>query len=84
MKQFSENELWAFVNRAETIEQIHIADDFLSKLDYLDIDTYCDMMDALAYKEREYHRLQREAEKKAHTDKYGIYHPTNYWNFNRG
>lgn len=74
MKKFTEQELWAFVNRAETIDQIHIADDFLAKLDYLDIDVYCEMMDALAYKEREYHRAVREREIQAHTDKYGIYH----------
>ena len=75
MKRFTEQELWAFVNRAETIDQIHTADAFLAKLDYLDIDVYCEMMDALAYKEREYHRAQREAERRASTDKYGIYHP---------
>lgn len=57
MKRFSEKELWAFVNRADTHEKIQIADDFLSKLDYLDIDVYNDMMDALAYKSRElYHQ----------------------------
>ena len=74
MKRFTEKELWDFVNRAESIEQIHTADNFLSKLDYLDIDVYCEMMDALAYKEREYHRARREAEKQSTTDKYGIWH----------
>lgn len=57
MKRFSEKELWAFVNRADTHEKIQIASDFLTKLDYLDIDVYDEMMNALAYKSRElYHQ----------------------------
>ena len=57
MKRFSEKELWAFVNRADTHEKIQIASDFLTKLDYLDIDVYDNMMNALAYKSRElYHQ----------------------------
>lgn len=56
-RTYTIEELWAFVNRAETHEQIRQADAFLSKLDYLDADTFDDMMDALAYKSRElYHR----------------------------
>ena len=73
---YSNTELWAFVNRAETIDQLHVAADFITKLEYLDIDTYCEMMDALAYKEREYHRAVREREIRENTDKYGVYHWT--------
>ena len=62
MKRFSEKELWAFVNRADTHEKIQIADDFLSKLDYLDIDVYHDMMNALAYKSRELYHQDDEDE----------------------
>ncbi len=57
MKRFSEKELWAFVNRADTHEKIQIANDFLTKLDYLDVDVYDKMMNTLAYKSRElYHQ----------------------------
>lgn len=57
MKRFSEKELWAFVNRADTHEKIQIASDFLTKLEHLDVDVYDDMMNALAYKSRElYHQ----------------------------
>lgn len=62
MREFTEKELWDFVNRAETIDQIQIACDFLTKLDYLDMDVYCEMMDALVYKEREYHRERAKRE----------------------
>lgn len=61
-KRFSEKQLWEFVNRADTHEKIQIADDFLSKLDYLDIEVYNDMMDALAYKSRELYRHDDEDE----------------------
>lgn len=56
MKRFTNSQLWAFVNRADTHEKIQIADAFLSKLDYLNIDVYHEMMDALAYKSRELYR----------------------------
>jgi len=57
MKRFTVRELWAFVNRADTHEKIQIAADFITKQEYLDIDVYNDMMDALAYLSRElYHR----------------------------
>ena len=48
MKRYTEQELWAFVNRADTHEKIQIADKFLTKLDYLSVETYDAMMDALA------------------------------------
>ena len=46
MKRFTEKQLWAFVNRADTHEKIQTAISFLTKLDYLDIDVYDDMMNA--------------------------------------
>jgi len=58
MKRFTVQELWAFVNRANTHEKIQIAADFITRQEYLDIDVYDDMMDALAFKSRElYHRV---------------------------
>lgn len=57
-KKFTETELWSFVNRANSIDKIQIASDFISKLDYLNIDVYHDMMNALAFKSRElYHHV---------------------------
>ena len=55
-KQYSENELWAFVNRADTHEKVEIAADFITSLDYLDMDVYEEMMDALAFISRELYR----------------------------
>lgn len=62
MKKYSVNELWAFVNRVETDtpeetrRRAGLAMQVLDKCDYLDIDTYNDMMDAIAYLVREsYH-----------------------------
>lgn len=62
MKKYSVNDLWAFVNRIETDvseetrRRANLAMQVLDKCDYLDIDTYNDMMDAIAYLVREsYH-----------------------------
>lgn len=59
MRKFTERELWAFVNRADTHERIQQAADFLTGIAYLDVDTYDDMMDALAFKSRELYREAR-------------------------
>ena len=63
MKKYTSNELWAFINRievdssTETRKRAEQAIRVLDKYDYLDIDTYNDMMDAIAYIVREsYHR----------------------------
>lgn len=63
MKRYTNSELWAFVNRievdspTETRKRAEQAIKVLDKCDYLDIDTYNDMMDAIAYMVREsYHR----------------------------
>ena len=56
MKKHSENELWAFINRADTHEKIDIAFKFISKQEYLDDDVMDDMCDALAFKSREMYR----------------------------
>ena len=55
-RQYDIRELWDCVNRAETISQIKDAEAFLGKLDYIDNDTYDEMMDALANKSRELYR----------------------------
>ena len=60
MKKFTESELYAFISRADTHEKVEIARAFITKLDYLDIDVYDDMMSALAYISRElYHQSQK-------------------------
>lgn len=60
MKKYTESELYAFISRADTHEKITVAEDFITKLDYLSIDTYDDMMNALAYLRRElYHQERR-------------------------
>lgn len=56
MKRHSENELWAFINRADTHEKIEIAFDFISKQEYLDNDVMDDMCNALAFMSRELYR----------------------------
>lgn len=55
-KQYSIEELWDFVNRAEALWQIKDAEAFLRKLDYIDNDTYDELMEALACKSRELYR----------------------------
>lgn len=59
MKKYTEQELWAFVNRAETHEQIQQAAAYITGLEYLNADTWGDMMDALAFKSRELYREAR-------------------------
>ena len=49
MKQFTEFELWCFVGRADSHEKIEIAIQFLSRLDYLPVQVFDDMMNALAF-----------------------------------
>lgn len=71
MKQFTESELWAFVNRADTHEKIETAKVFLGKLPYLSIDLYDDLMNTLAYLSRELYWLEREARRE--------YGATNPW-----
>ena len=56
--KFSEKQLWAFVNRAETHEEINEATDFIEGLD-LPIALYDDLMMALAYKSRELYHIER-------------------------
>lgn len=56
MKRHSENELWAFINRADTHEKIEIAFAFIAKQEYLDDDVMDDMCNALAFKSRELYR----------------------------
>ena len=56
MKKHSENELLAFINRADTHEKIDIAFKFISKQEYLDDDVMDDMCVALAFKSREMYR----------------------------
>ena len=63
MKKYTNNELWNFVNRievdspSETRKRAEQAIKVLDKCEYLDIDTYNNMMDAIAYMVREsYHR----------------------------
>ena len=60
MKKFTESELYAFISRADTHEKVETARAFISKLDYLDIDVYDDMMDALAYISRELYHQNRK------------------------
>lgn len=62
MKKYSANELWDFIGRIETDtpeetrRRAELAVKVLDRCDYLDIDTYNDMMDAIAYLVREsYH-----------------------------
>ena len=56
MKRHSENELWDFINRADTHEKIEIAFDFITKQEYLDDDVMDDMCNALAFMSRELYR----------------------------
>lgn len=63
MKKYTNNELWGFVNRievdspSETRKRAEQVIKVLDKCEYLNIDTYNDMMDTIAYMVREsYHR----------------------------
>lgn len=51
--KFSEKQLWAFVNRANTHEKIRIAEDFLTNLEGLSVELYDELMVALSYISRE-------------------------------
>ena len=59
MKKYTVNQLWDFVNRIEvedtklTRDRAQSAIKVLDKVDYLDIGTYDDMMDTIAYIVRE-------------------------------
>ena len=55
-KRFSEMQLWGLVNRADTHEKIEIAIDFITKQEYLSVDVFDEMMDALAFQSRELYR----------------------------
>lgn len=55
-RRYTAQELWGLVNRADSHEKIAVAADFLTKLDYLDVDTYDEMMVALSWKSRELYR----------------------------
>ena len=55
-KRHSENDLWAFINRADTHERIRIAFDFIAKQEYLSDGVMDDMCNALAFKSRELYR----------------------------
>ena len=56
MKKRSENELWSFINRADTHEKIQIAFDYISRQEYLEDDVMDDMCNALAFMSRELYR----------------------------
>lgn len=56
MKRFSNQELWKFISRADTHEKVQKAEQFITKLDYLDFDTWNDMMIALSQISRELYR----------------------------
>ena len=58
MKKHSENELWAFINRADSHEKIQIAFDFITKQEYLDDDVMDDMCNALAFMSRDMYHAQ--------------------------
>lgn len=58
-RNYTAKDLWAFVNRAETIDQITTAEEFLRKANIKilneDLDLFDDLMNALAYKSREHY-----------------------------
>lgn len=54
--KYTERELWAFVNRADTHEKVEIAVNFLTKLPGLETDLYDELMNTLAYISRELYR----------------------------
>lgn len=54
--KYTEQELWAFVNRADTHEKVEIAVNFLTNLPGLEIDLYDELMNTLAYISRELYR----------------------------
>ena len=56
-RQYSRDELWAFVYRANTPERIRIAEKWL-KENVDDIDLWDDLMMALARMSRDYYRRQ--------------------------
>ena len=57
MKQYSRNELYAFVWRADTPEKISIAEKWLTK-HVEDNDLWDDLMVALSIQSRNYYRAQ--------------------------
>lgn len=74
MKQYSAQELHAFVGRADTHEKVSIAREFIGKLDYIDNELYDDLMNGLAYISRELYHEDR------YTSSYrGDYGPSNPW-----
>ena len=62
MKKYTQAELMAFVNRADTHEKVATAEAFIKKLTYVSNDDYDDLMNALAYISRELYHMDRETE----------------------
>lgn len=58
MKKYTVSDLWAFVNRADTMDQVKTAIDYLERNfpNDGDLDLYDDLMRTLTYKLRELYR----------------------------
>ena len=59
MRRYTESELYSFISRADTHEKVETARKLITSLDYLDTDTYDDMMMALSFISRELYRGDR-------------------------
>ena len=59
MKRYSEQELRAFVSRADTHEKVEIAINFITKLSYIGNELYDELMNDLAYISRELYHQDR-------------------------
>lgn len=56
MKKYAVSDLWDFVNRAETLDEIKTAIAYLEQNFRGDVDLYDDLMNSLCYKLREVYR----------------------------
>lgn len=71
MRRFTEAELWAFIERADSSEKVKIATQFIGKLTYLDDVLFSELMEELEWKsERLYDEEIISAE----------YSPSSPWN----
>lgn len=77
MKRYSFSELHAFVERANTMDRIFIAYEYLEKLTYLSAKMYDELMSLLFSKERE---IEDEMQERYYQIDRDMYSPSCPWN----
>ena len=75
MRRYSITDLRAFVKRANTLERVYVAYDYIEKLTYITRDMYYELMNILFHKE-----MELEDDKRYFTSDACDYSPSCPWN----